>query len=120
MVLPEEVIERLNLLRDSGQIEEKTYACVEEQIEQLVKTNRINPHSETMGSLTTHFAIAVERMNQGEPITELSEQIKEVVEKNPELYAFAQQIINRCLWKEGAYQTKAEAGFMTLYLALPH
>lgn len=118
MSLPNEVTERLDLLRDSGQIEEKTYELVKQEIEQLVETKVLNPASESVGQLTSHFAIAVQRMNQGEPIEESSEQINEVIEKHPDLYALSRQVIARCLWKEGAYQTKAEAGFITLYLAL--
>lgn len=119
MRLPDEVNERLDLLRNSGQIAQETYECVREQIIELLKSNRIEAQSENIGSFTNHLAIAIERMNRGEAIEEVSEQIDEVINDYPELYSFAQQLIDRCLWKEGAYQTRAEAGFITLYLALP-
>lgn len=117
MMLPDDVMERLQLLRDSEQIAEETFTRVKEEIETLIETGQINPQKESIGSMTSHLAIAAERMNRGEPVTEMTEQIDEVIAENPSLYELAEQVIARCLWREGAYQTRAEAGFMTLYFA---
>lgn len=116
-MLPDGVVERLQLLRDSEQIAEKTYVRVKEEIEKLIETGQINPQNESIGAMTSHLAIAAERMNRGEPVTEMTEQVEEVIRENPSLFKLAEQVIERCLWKEGAHQTKAEAGFMTLYFA---
>lgn len=116
-VFPQEVEERLELLRTSGQIAELTYERVQEQITQLIKANKINPQNDAIGSMTSHLAVAAERMNRGEPVSEMTTQMEEVIEKNPDLYELAERVIDECLWKEGATKTKAEIGFMTLYLA---
>ncbi|WP_085522096.1 PRD domain-containing protein [Tuberibacillus sp. Marseille-P3662] len=117
-MLSEEMEERLDLLLSSEQITSETYKIVKEQLKTLIEMDQLDVNHETAGSFTNHLAIAVERINQGHPLDGVSEQTEELIEANPQIYRFSQNMLKSCLWNYNAYPTRAEEGYITLYLAM--
>lgn len=117
-MLGEEINARMDLLLESKQIKQQTYEMTKGVMEEMVKQERLDPTHESGGQFANHLAIAAERMNKKEPIEEVSEQTQEIIDENPELFEEANEILKKCLITEGAFYTKAEAGFITLYLAM--
>lgn len=117
-MLPAEVKERLDLLVNSKQIEPDTRKKVWESLSRLERKGHLDPTSESIGPFTNHLAIAVERISKGEPITDINEQVNEVVRDHPGLNREAEKLLRQCIQDSDAEITSAETGFVALYLAL--
>lgn len=52
--------------------------------EPIEREGHPDPTSESIGPFTNHLAIAVERISKGEPITDINEQVNEVVRDHPD------------------------------------
>ncbi|WP_026699541.1 hypothetical protein [Salibacterium aidingense] len=117
-MLTEEMKERLTLLLDSGQIENGTYDLVKRELHRLIEHDFIDLEHEQAGSFTNHLAIAAERINQGEALESTTSEIEDVIHANPVLFKKSESVLEHCLWKEGAVSTRAENGFITLYLGM--
>ncbi|WP_085505748.1 PRD domain-containing protein [Thalassobacillus devorans] len=117
-MLSEEMVFRLQLLLDSNQISEKSFAVVKEKLENLLKAHTLDADHPSSGPFTNHLAIAVERVNRQEALKDVSKETEELINQNPDLYEKANQILKDCIWQSGAEITRAETGFITLYLAM--
>jgi transcriptional regulatory protein LevR len=117
-VLTEEIQLRLDLLLESEQISRQTFEVVKEKLAELVQQSYLDTNHESSGPFANHLAIAVERINKNDAMEVVTEQTEELIQEHPNLYGVATDILESCIWNEGAYYTKAEAGFITLYLAM--
>ncbi|OYD06810.1 PRD domain-containing protein [Paludifilum halophilum] len=117
-MLPEEVKKRLDLLLDSRQIQPDIYDKVRKNLNRLIREGSIHPDSDSIGPFTSHLAIAVERIKNGKAITETNKQVEELVTDNPDLYRQSDRLLQRCLGQTEHSATKAEIGFITLYMTL--
>ncbi|RSL31519.1 PRD domain-containing protein [Salibacterium salarium] len=117
-MLTEEMQERLSLLRDSSQIDKRTYDLVTSELNRLIEYEIIDLEHEQIGSFTNHLAIAAERINKQQPLESTTSEIEDVIHGNPVLYKESESVLEHCLYNEKAAGTRAEIGFVTLYLCM--
>ncbi|MGY4688732.1 hypothetical protein [Salibacterium sp. K-3] len=117
-MLTEEMKERLRLLLNSSQIAERTCELVESELNRLVEKGLVDQEHDQVGSFTNHLAIAAERINQQQPLESTTSEIEDVIDGNPVLYRESESVLDRCLYNDEAAGTRAEIGFVTLYLCM--
>lgn len=101
------LLERLNLLYDSGQIDPDVYEQIPVLVQRVEEHLQVKLDEEIGGPFISHLSIALQRVKKQEAIQEAPEELKALSAKHPDLFGFAKEILNS--------EEEAEAHFVTLY-----
>lgn len=105
--------ERIDLLHDTNQINDEIFNHLPFLMEEVEKFLNVTLTEENAGSFTSHISVALQRISDNNPVTELSSELETVIGKNPEYYQFAKELL-----KNDTTNIDAEAAFITLYFCL--
>lgn len=108
--------ERLDLLHDTNQISEDIYNRLPAIFEKVEEYLGINLKEENAGSFASHLSVALQRISEHKPAVDISSELENVIETNPDYYQFA-KVLLRDNSQTGA-DIGAEAAFITLYFCL--
>ncbi|WP_409291859.1 PRD domain-containing protein [Peribacillus sp. SCS-37] len=108
--------ERLDLLHDTNQISDKIYDRLPVLLDQVEAYLDVKLAEENAGSFASHLSVALQRISENNPVSEISEELETVIAKNPEYYQNAKEFLQANNPK-GA-NIDAEAAFITLYFGL--
>lgn len=89
--------ERLDILEQGNVIEAKIKKLVEEVIEQLEHEYSIDWSLETSMMFVTHLAMAIKRMLEGNPLTDIPDEVKDELGKEEEIINTSMKIINNAI-----------------------
>jgi transcriptional regulatory protein LevR len=101
------LMERLELFHDSGQIDTDIYQKVPGLVQKVEGKLEIELAEENAGQFVSHLAIALQRIKSGQTVQESPQELLVLTEKYPELYTFAKEILGT--------EEEAEALFITIY-----
>lgn len=109
---------RLQLLMDSGQIGEATFARIRDLIVFLEKRMGIELSEENAAMLVTHFAIALERAYRRENVNAMEESTRSQIQASPR-YSTALTLLDEWLAGEGMPEIhENERDFLLLHLCV--
>lgn len=105
--------ERIDLLHDTNQINNEIYNRLPSLMEEVENFLDVKLTEENAGSFTSHISVALQRIANNQPVTEISGELTTVIDQNPEYYQFAKDLL-----KNDETNIDAEAAFITLYFCL--
>ncbi|KIL50043.1 PRD domain-containing protein [Jeotgalibacillus soli] len=105
--------ERVDLLHDTNQINDEIYHRLPGIFDEVEKYLDVILTEENAGSFASHVSVALQRISENNPVTEISDELKSVIEANPKYYQFAKEVLSA-----GSLNVDAEAAFITLYFCL--
>jgi transcriptional antiterminator len=110
------LLERVDLLLDSEQIEREVYDLIPSILKKVEDELQVQLTDENAGPFITHLAIALQRIKKNEVIEESSSEIKLLTEKYQNLFELAKEILSDITPK--LVDINAEASYITLYFCL--
>jgi transcriptional regulatory protein LevR len=108
--------ERVDLLHDTNQISDEIYHLLPRLFEKVENMLKVELSEENAGSFASHLSVSLQRISEGNPVTEISGELETVIEQNPEYYQFANDLLLANNQKGAVID--AEAAFITLYFCL--
>ncbi|MED1466871.1 PRD domain-containing protein [Bacillus salipaludis] len=105
--------ERIDLLHDTNQINDEIFNCLPILMEEVEKFLDVKLTEENAGSFTSHISVALQRISDNQPVTEIAAELETLIGENPEYYQFAKDLL-----KNDQANVDAEAAFITLYFCL--
>lgn len=111
-----EIMERLEILLESGQISKQDMEKTAFAIALLEKKYGIKVENEVGGMFVTHLAKALTRIAAGEGIKETTPEVEAVVKGNPELVEKSLSLFEKILGIKDI--PEGEVNFIAMYLNL--
>ena len=111
-----EILERLDILYKSDQINVLEKAKTIKAIKYLENKLKIKVEKEVGGMFVTHLAKALSRMDSGEAVGETTEQANKAVKEHPEILQEAKILFKDILGIEKV--PKGELNFIAMYICL--
>ena len=112
-----EIKYRLDILKTAGQISEKTYDQVEKIILHFLNSHLIEINEENGAMLITHLCIALSRIEKGEKINKIEEEIFLEVRKNHH-FKTAEKAMKEIDEILGSEMPVEERGYMLMHLCV--
>lgn len=106
---------RLQILKDAGQLSEKNYQVIVKVIQMFGDDWNIGLSEENGAMFVTHLAVALERIERGEPVKPLDESIAAEL-KAQACYADCNQALLRIETIFGRTISEAEKGYLLVHL----
>ncbi|PLT29882.1 PRD domain-containing protein [Peribacillus deserti] len=107
--------ERVDLLHDTNQMSDQIYQQLPGIFDRVEKFLGVKLLEENAGSFASHISVALQRISEGKPVSEISGELQTVVKENPDFYEFAKELLSE---KASETNIDAEAAFITLYFCL--
>ncbi|MFJ7727489.1 PRD domain-containing protein [Neobacillus sp. NPDC097160] len=105
--------ERIDLLHDTNQINDEIYNRLPSLLEEVEEFLHVKLTEENAGSFTSHISVALQRIRDNQPVSEISTELESVIGNNQEYFQFAKELL-----KNDYTNIEAEAAFITLYFCL--
>jgi len=112
-----EIKYRMDILKEVGQISLDSYEKVEKIINHFLSKHLIEINETNGAMLITHLCIALSRMEKGEKINRIEEEMFEEVRKN-RFFAKAQEAMNEINMILGSEMPIEESGYMMMHLCV--
>ena len=112
-----EIKYRMDILREAGQISPETYEKVEKIILHFLSKHLIEIDETNGAMLITHLCIALNRMEKGEKINRIEDEMFEEVRKN-RFFTKAQEAMNEINRILGSEMPIEESGYMMMHLCV--
>lgn len=107
--------ERLNLLKESGQIDKSTVQNLHDFIKIIEDRLNVKITEENGSMFVTHMAMAITRIKAGEEITPLEDSLLEELESTP-VYHEIPILISKFEKESGIIIPQSEYGYISLHL----
>jgi transcriptional regulatory protein LevR len=107
--------ERIDLLHETNQISDDLYSRLPGIFEKVEVFLNVKLTEENAGQFASHISVALQRISNNEPVTEISGELDTVIQENPKFYQFAKEILSST---NTEVNIDAEAAFLTLYFGL--
>lgn len=112
-----EIKYRMDILKEAGQISQLTYERVEKIIDHFLSEHLIEIDETNGAMLITHLCIALSRMEKGEKINKIEEEMFEEVRKN-KFFMKAQEAMEEINKILGSEMPIEESGYMMMHLCV--
>lgn len=112
-----EIKYRMDILKEAGQISQLTYERVEKIINHFLSKHLIQIDETNGAMLITHLCIALSRMEKGEKINKIEEEMFEEVRKN-KFFMKAQEAMEEINKILGSEMPVEESGYMMMHLCV--
>lgn len=107
---------RLQLLQESGQVSPAVAELTLEYVKKIEDRFEVQLTEENGAMLVTHLAMALERLQKGEPVGELPPEALAELKAQTEAWAFMSQLAQEVEARLGVTVPEAEIGFLTAHL----
>ena len=112
-----EIKYRMDILKEAGQISQLTYERVEKIINHFLSKHLIQIDETNGAMLITHLCIALSRMEKGEKINKIEEEMFGEVRKN-KFFMKAQEAMEEINKILGSEMPIEESGYMMMHLCV--
>ena len=108
--------ERIDLLHDTNQMSDEIYKRLPAVFKKVENYLDVKLSEENAGSFASHISVALQRISEQKPVSEISSELEALIENNPKFYRFAKELLSEN--SNPATNVDAEAAFITLYFCL--
>jgi transcriptional antiterminator len=110
--------ERLDLLETSGQVTPAACKLTEEVVREIGREFHVELDEESGAQLVTHLAMALARLDRGEPAASALSVVKEELEDCPREHDFARRVLGNCGERLGRRVPDGEIAYLAVHLCV--
>lgn len=110
--------ERMDLLESSGQVTTTARQLTDEVIDEIEREFVVQLDEESGAQLVTHVAMALSRVDRGEPHTTALSVVEDELADCPREHDFSRRVLGRCGERLGRSVPEGEIAYLAVHLCV--
>lgn len=113
-----DLAERLDVLESAGEITPRARQLTEKVVCRIERELHVRLNEGNAAQLVTHLAMALGRLDRGEPERAIDDLVEDVAVGHPREFEFAQSVMESCAEEIGRPIPLAEVMYLTVHLVV--